>query len=466
MLEVLIKTKGILGMNARNNGFIRPGSSKRKFAIVDSKLRTKRLLKRFELPHSDLFGVVRNRKELYGFDWKSLPNSFVVKPDKGFGGEGIKVTFGKNKKNNWIMSLGRELTIPNLIMHASDILDGNYSLANVPDIVFFEERLKIHPVFKLYSYKGVPDIRIIVYNNVPVMAMLRLPTKSSGGKANLHQGGIGVGIDIGTGMTTFAILNNKIITELPETRFKLRGIKIPNWDELLELSIEAQMASELDFLGVDVAVDREKGPVILELNARPGLSVQMANMRALKERLLRVQGLKVPTVKKGISIAKEVFSGDMSQTDPVSGKKVVGVIEEVTVFGKAGKKKTVKAKIDSGAGISSIDEGLARELGFEDALKFYDKFDIPTVLTREEVEELSKKEIWKEMVKHPDIVKVVKTFSSHGVSYRIEVPVGIGLLGEKVNSMASVICREDMIYPVIIGRRDLKKFLIDPNKLK
>ncbi|HBZ98517.1 MAG TPA: alpha-L-glutamate ligase-like protein, partial [Pseudomonas sp.] len=40
----------------------------------------------------------------------------------------------------------------------------------------------------------VPDIRIIVLMGYPIMAMLRLPTRQSGGKANLHQGAIGVGV--------------------------------------------------------------------------------------------------------------------------------------------------------------------------------------------------------------------------------------------------------------------------------
>jgi len=37
------------------------------------------------------------------------------------------------------------------------------------------------------------------------MAMLRLPTKESGGKANLQQGAIGLGIDMASGVTTSAV---------------------------------------------------------------------------------------------------------------------------------------------------------------------------------------------------------------------------------------------------------------------
>jgi len=35
---------------------------------------------------------------------------------------------------------------------------------------------------------GLPDIRIICFNMVPVIAMLRIPTELSDGKANLHSG--------------------------------------------------------------------------------------------------------------------------------------------------------------------------------------------------------------------------------------------------------------------------------------
>ena len=41
------------------------------------------------------------------------------------------------------------------------------------------------------------------------MAMLRLPTKASGGRANLHQGAIGAGVDLVTGVTHHAVLKNR-----------------------------------------------------------------------------------------------------------------------------------------------------------------------------------------------------------------------------------------------------------------
>jgi glutathione synthase/RimK-type ligase-like ATP-grasp enzyme len=41
----------------------------------------------------------------------------------------------------------------------------------------------------------------------------------------------------------------------------------------------------LGYLGVDMVIDRERGPLLLELNARPGLQIQVANQAGLRSRL-------------------------------------------------------------------------------------------------------------------------------------------------------------------------------------
>jgi alpha-L-glutamate ligase-like protein len=212
MSGFLKKSKQILGMNARNLHFIRPGNPKKAIRLVDNKLRTKRLLIKHGLPVSGLIGRIRNRQEFYNFNWRDLQNSFVLKPNRGLGGEGIMVTFGRKKNSKWVLPLDREADLEDVQLRVRNILDGDFSITGVPDIAFFEERLKIHPAFKLYTYKGVPDVRVVVYNKVPIMAMLRLPTRESRGKANLHKGGIGVGIDIASGTTTYAIQSDRDAT--------------------------------------------------------------------------------------------------------------------------------------------------------------------------------------------------------------------------------------------------------------
>ncbi len=84
------------------------------------------------------------------------------------------------------------------------------------DIAIIEERVKTDSLLKQYSYKGVPDIRIICFNQVPVIAMLRLPTKRSNGTANLHSGAICTGRHWNRYCTTYS-MHNKPHTVFSDT---------------------------------------------------------------------------------------------------------------------------------------------------------------------------------------------------------------------------------------------------------
>ena len=466
MIALFKNSRKILGMNARNLQFIRPNNLRRAKRLADDKLLSKRVLKKADLPVPDLIAKIRSADELENFDWSTLPESFVLKPNRGFGGEGILVVYGrkKNTDNTWIKADGSLITIDDIKTHISNILDGSYSLSGVPDIAFFEERLKLLKLFKPYAFKGIPDIRIIMYNKVPVMAMLRLPTKESSGKANLQQGGVGVGIDMASGVTTTAVFRkNTIIEYLPGTRLVLSGIRIPYWKTILGLAVRAQEVSGLGFLGADIAIDRDRGPVFLELNARPGLSIQIANLDGLLGRLQRVEGLKIKTNEKGVAVGMNLFGGEIEEEiEDISGKKMLGTIEKVKLAGKNEKEIEVEARIDTGAGISSIDKELARELGFEEAVKYWEDFHLDRVLSDEEIKKLSADETWKKLEQHPDIVGVAKTFSSHGATYRIEIRINLILNDTLVVSTISIANRSGMKYPILIGRRDLKKFLINP----
>lgn len=263
MLELFTKSRGLLGMNARNLSYIRSYNRAHGREIADNKLLCKRILKKNGLGVSGLIGKIRTHEELERFDWSTLPNSFALKPNRGFGGEGILVVYARKKNgvDGWIKADGTVITIEDLKNHIRNILDGSFSLANTPDVAFFEERLKLLKLFKPYTFKGIPDIRVIVFNRVPVMAMLRLPTRASDGKANLQQGAVGVGIDLASGTTTTAILGKgHLIEYVPGTRLVLSGIKIPYWKDILRMAIQAQEISGLGFLGADIAIDREQGP--------------------------------------------------------------------------------------------------------------------------------------------------------------------------------------------------------------
>jgi alpha-L-glutamate ligase-like protein len=173
--------------------------------------------------------------------------------------------------------------------HVSNILSGIYSLGGQPDVALLEYRVRFDPIFESVSYQGVPDIRIVVFLGVPVMAMVRLPTRASQGKANLHQGAIGVGIDIATGRTLRAVQNNEIVDEHPDTGAGVLGLSIPGWEALLELASRCYELTGLGYQGVDIVLDNDLGPLMLEINARPGLNIQIANRAGLLPRLREVE---------------------------------------------------------------------------------------------------------------------------------------------------------------------------------
>ena len=463
MFKFLRNSQKILGMNSRNLEFIRPYNLKKAKRLADNKLLSKRILKKNSLTVPRLIAKIKTLEDLESFDWQSLPNSFALKPNRGFGGEGILVVYGKKRDRNdaWVKANKSIVTIEDLRSHIRNILDGSFSLSNTPDIAFFEERLTLLKLFKPYSYKGIPDIRIIVFNKIPVMAMLRIPTKESGGKANLHQGAIGIGIDLATGVTTTAIQHNKFIEKTPDTNLVLSGIRIPYWKDILTLATQAQKISNLGYLGADIAIDKEKGPVILELNARPGLAIQMANFSGLKERLRRVAGLKVKTVAKGVRMGMDLFGGEIEEElEEISGRRVIGTIEKVKLIGKNGKEIEVEAKIDTGADSSSIDTDLAKELGFENALELFEQ----KISGRNVMTEMSKTEREKLFSNIPDLANTVPIKSSHGKSYRPMIDISFIMDDLMITTKVSVINRSHLTYRIIIGKRNLGKFLIDVNK--
>jgi alpha-L-glutamate ligase-like protein len=488
MLTPIKKSRAVLGMNARNLSYIGPNNSRKAIDLANDKLRSKAVLKAAGIPVPEVYGVIKNRQELESFDWEKLPKSFVLKPNRGMGGEGIKIIYGKKNENKWILSEGRIVEVEDLRNHIFNIFDGFFSLYGGEDIAFFEERVKIYHSLKPYSFRGVPDIRVIVYNNVPVMAMLRLSTKESGGKANLHQGGVGVGIDIATGITTQAIQHDRLTEKTPDTKLKLSGIRIPYWKEILKIAIRCQQASGLGYIGVDIAIDKEKGPVVLEINAHAGLSIQIANLAPLKYRLMKVQGLKIKNEVHAIRVAQDLFGGEIEQEiEEISGKQILGIVENIKIRrrpnpnapivdeSKLTKKEKaqrakekakeyieLRAKVDTGADYSSIDKNLACELGYGDVIEKFDSLttNILVSTTPEERDVLMKEKLeeW------GDDFSTILAKSSHGTSYRLMIKMDLVLSGKQIHTPVTIIDRSNLKFPMIVGRKSLKNFLVDPSK--
>ncbi len=458
----------VLGINARNRIYLR-ANKKAARVLVDDKLKTKKLLRKHAIGTAELVAVIHDTNDLREFDWNSLPNSFVIKPNRGFGGQGILVIFNRLKNGNWITTNKRQLTADDLQAHIRNILDGNFSLLNTADVALIESRLSMSPFFKIFSTSGIPDIRVIVYNGIPVMAMLRVPTKKSEGKANLAQGGIAIGIDIATGRTTFAVVKSwlyeKEIEIHPDTGAHLRGKKLPMWDDILLTAVRAAQVTGVRYAGVDVSVDKTIGAVVLELNARPGLGIQIANMLPLRERLQRIRGLKVKSPEHGIALARELFVGPFdAEVESITGRQVIGLVEPVTVWSDPANKQAVFAKIDSGARTSSIGEDLARSLGFGAAIDAFAAWQIPEFTSRVEAEQFLKDNKKILMKQFPEIADMSVVTSSHGLSIRLHVSISILIDKRDMVITPNVYKRENLTYPMLVGASDLGYYLLDPSK--
>ena len=287
-----LKALGVLGMNARNAEFVQRYNPRRLYPRVDDKALTKELAMAAGMPVPDLYGIITNQGEVRQFS-KIVENrtSFVVKPAQGSGGDGIIVVTGRSarKRDSFRLSSGVLVTEDEILYHLSNIVGGQYSLSGNLDKALIEYCVQFDPVFADVSYQGVPDIRVIVYRGYPAMAMVRLPTRASDGKANLHQGAVGAGVDMGTGITINGVLNDEVVDEHPDTGALIAGLEIPHWDFILESSAKGYEVTGLGYLGVDMVIDRDRGPLILEMNARPGLAIQIANGTGLTNRITRIE---------------------------------------------------------------------------------------------------------------------------------------------------------------------------------
>jgi alpha-L-glutamate ligase-like protein len=272
-----LKKLGILGINRRNLDFIYEHNQRKFYPVADSKIATKNLARKVGVETPDMISCIRDHSDVKKLESiLSQQKSFVIKPDHGMGGGGI-IVIEKVMKLGFVKSSGEIISLDDLKFHCQNILSGMYSLGGQADSVLIESLVAFDPVFSEISYQGVPDVRVIVLEGSPLMGMLRLPTKTSDGKANLHIGGIGVGIDLETGVTTKAIQFNKLIDVHPETGQTLSGRKIPHWKRILELATIIQKESGLGYIGVDIVLDKNRGPLVLEINVRPGISIQLCN---------------------------------------------------------------------------------------------------------------------------------------------------------------------------------------------
>lgn len=280
-----LRAMGVVGINMRNAKYLLPNNPRRLYRLVDDKLQTKALVEKRGLAVPETYTVIKSPHDTLNLERKLAGRtSFVIKPSRGSGGKGVLV-IDDRAKHKFIKPSGAELTTDEVRHHVSNTLAGLFSLGGSRDAAIVEYRVQPAKVLTRISYQGAPDIRIVMMHGYPVMAMLRAATRESDGRANLHQGALGIGIDIATGITIRAVHYGKPIFKHPDVDVDLIGIQIPEWDKMLEIATACYELTGLGYLGVDMMVDEHLGPLMIEVNARPGLAIQMANGVGLMRRL-------------------------------------------------------------------------------------------------------------------------------------------------------------------------------------
>lgn len=291
----VLRRNGIMGINSRNINLIFPLNPRSNYAMVDNKALTKKLCESQLIPAPETYALIQHFGDIKkSIDLLfSLPG-FVIKPTRGAGGRGV-LAIANRKGNEFQNAKGELFPLEQIRYHISTILSGLYSLSGHPDQAMIEKLIKPHPAFNELTVAGTPDIRIVLYKTTPIMGMLRLPTKASRGRANLHQGAVGVGIDLETGITRGGVWRDRSFDIHPDTGAYIQGVVIPNWNNVLKTAMQLSRAIGLQYVGVDVLLDAEDGPLVLEANARPGLSIQIANRCGIWTRLNEIN------IKQGLS---------------------------------------------------------------------------------------------------------------------------------------------------------------------
>jgi len=276
------KLNELLGINRRNLELLYTHNQRRYLRGVDDKVRAKEILVSSGVAVPETICTANSQREIsHCIDAVAEWDSFVIKPARSYGGQGVMVV-ERTENGAWRTPGGRTVTAEDIRFHMASIVSGMYAMDHVSDCALIEAKVDEARIFRaIHRAEGVSDIRIIVLEGTPLMAMLRMPCAASNGRANLHAGGIGIGIDLISGITLAGIENGQIRESHPDTGVELRGHAVPYWQEIISLAKRLNDAFKLGYLGGDFVIDERRGPLVLEVNARPGLEIQLANEAGL-----------------------------------------------------------------------------------------------------------------------------------------------------------------------------------------
>ena len=275
----------ILGINMRN-ALIARYNPRVAIERARDKVAAKLALEAAGIACTGTVAVIDSHQRLMDFKpTRDMPDAWAIKPARGSQGDGILLAV-RREGNRWFKGSGTPLSEEAVIHHIQKIIDGGFSGDSAAeDAALIEPLIIADPALAGIVPEGLPDLRVISLHHNPLMAMVRLPTNESDGKANLHQRAIGAGIDMDTGRITRAVVKGTPITHHPDTGVALIGFEIPGWNRVLELASKCGPAVGLGYCGADIVLDVNEGPLVIEVNAHPGIEIQNINQQGLKSRI-------------------------------------------------------------------------------------------------------------------------------------------------------------------------------------
>ncbi|WP_318568333.1 sugar-transfer associated ATP-grasp domain-containing protein [Salinigranum marinum] len=139
---------------------------------------------------------------------------------------------------------------------------------------------------------GIADVRVVVYRGYPIVALVRLPTESSGGSVSFHRGAVGVRLAVadGTALGACHPRSGRELTAHPDTGAPLVDRRIPNWGRVVEAATRAAPTTGICYV-VDLTLTAGNSPVVLHVDSRPGLALQGTSECGLFRRLRFVTAL-------------------------------------------------------------------------------------------------------------------------------------------------------------------------------
>ena len=158
-----------------------------------------------------------------------------------------------------------------------------------------------HPEMLKLCPSSVNTIRVVTFssNSAPVtpdgksMDIAYTALRIGGGSSivdNFHSGGMVCHIDSQTGklITEAADMECNVFAEHPATGVKFLGFQIPYYQEAMAMVTEAITKNKLEgYLGWDVAI-AEDGPILIEVNDRPGVVLLSTPYAAQKKGMKHV----------------------------------------------------------------------------------------------------------------------------------------------------------------------------------